>query len=415
MKKYDLLVAGGGLTGVAAAVAAAREGLKVLLVEKEGCLGGSMSNCLVFPYMRYWFDDNGTQRPLSAGLFTEMRKRQTQMTGRDEWMQFSPEHYKFLLDDMIAEAGVDVLFHSRLYEVGTQDDKVKSVKLLSKSGTIEVEADFFVDATGDGDLFALAGCDFQVGRDEDGLCQPMTTCFRVCGVDVAKFDSERAKLQTLYKQFQAEGRIKNPRENLLIFSKLGDGILHFNTTRITKHNPLDVFDLSKAEVELRRQVLEMFNFVRENSEAFEHATLISIAGEVGIRESRKLKGVYILQAQELIDKVSYEDTIALGNYAIDIHNPAGTGTTIVDFEENEYYQIPYRCLLPKEYTNLWVAGRCISATHEAQSAVRIMPICANMGEAAGVAAGVAYNTGKNAHTVDVSTVREKLISYGAQL
>lgn len=415
MKKYDLLVAGGGLTGVAAAVAASREGLSVLLVEKEGCLGGAMSNCLVFPYMRYWYNEDGTLKPLSGGLFTEMRKRQTQMSGRDEWMEFSPEHYKFLLDDMITEAGVDVLFHSRVFEVITEGEQVKSIKLLSKSGIMEVEAEFFVDATGDGDLFALAGCDYQVGRDEDGLCQPMTTCFRVCGVDTKIFDSERPKLQALYKQFQAEGKIRNPRENLLIFSKLGDGILHFNTTRITHHNPLDIFDISKAEMELRRQVLEMYNFMKENSKAFDNATLISIAGEVGIRESRKLKGVHILQAQELIDKVSFEDTIALGNYDIDIHNPAGTGTTIVDFSENEYYQIPYRCLLPKEYTNLLVAGRCISATHEAQSAVRIMPICACMGEAAGVAVGVAKNSGRNTHTVDVAQVRAKLISYGAVL
>lgn len=417
MKNYHLIVAGGGLTGVAAAVSAAREGLDVLLVEKEGCLGGAMSNCQVYPFMRYWLKDEEGDgyTGLSAGLFSEMHRRHTEMTGMDVWSGFCPEYYKFLLDDMITEAGVDVLFHTAVFDVTTEANQVKSVSLVSKSGVMEVKADFFVDATGDGDLMAKAGCEFQMGRDEDELCQPMTTCFRMSNVDIELFKKEEAHLQALYKQYREEGRIKNPRENILVFFGIGEGILHLNTTRIVKHNPVDIFDISRAEIEARRQVREMAEFLQANAESCRNSTIIAIANEIGIRESRKLKGMYVLTGDDLKNRVQFEDTIALGNYNIDIHNPAGTGTTIIRFKENEYYYIPYRSLVPKEYKNLLVAGRCISATHEAQSAVRIMPICSCLGEAAGMAVSVAYHSGQNTHTVDVTEVRRKLKEAGAAI
>lgn len=417
MKKYNLIVAGGGLTGVAAAVSAAREGLSVLLIEKAGCLGGSMSNCQVYPYMKYWMKngDNDTMTCLSAGIFTEMRKRHAEMTGVDELSRFGPEYYKFLLDDMVTEAGVDVLFHTSVFGVFTEGKKVKGVRMVSKSGIMEMEAEYFIDATGDGDLMALAGCEFQLGREEDGLCQPMTTCFRMSGVDVEKLKEERPRLQKLYQQYRANGKITNPRENILMFFGIGDDIVHFNTTRIVKHNPVDVFDMSKAEMAARRQVREMAAFLQANSSAFTNSTIISIASEIGVRESRKLKGMYILTGEDLKNCVEFEDAIALGNYEIDIHNPAGTGTTIIGFQDSEYYQIPYRSLLPKEYTNLLVAGRCLSATHEAQAAVRIMPICACMGEAAGMAVSVAWKSGSDAHKVDIKEVRRKLQEGGATL
>lgn len=419
--KYNLVVAGGGLTGVAAAVSAAREGLSVLLVEKAGCLGGALSNCLVYPFMKYWtFENHGKENEkktyLSEGIFKEMKDRndayEPQFKG---FREFSPEYFKIVLDDMICEAGVDVLFHSVVYDVNTADRRIESINIVAKGQKIVVEADFFIDATGDGELFAFAGCDFQLGREKDSLCQPMTTCFRLCNVDIDLYIEERPRLQALYKQKQAEGEITNPRENILAFFDVGEGILHLNSTRVVKLDPTDPVAVSRAEVIARRQVHELTSFLKENSVACKDSSIISIAVNIGIRESRKLKGVHILTADELIACTRFEDSIALGNYDIDIHNPEGTGTSHRYFSEGEFYTIPYRSLLPVEFDNLLVAGRCLSATHEAQASVRIMPICACMGQAAGTAAALAYKTNCNVHTVDVKKLQTVLKENGAKL
>jgi len=418
VKKYNLIVAGGGLSGVAAAVCAAREGMSVLLVERYGCLGGALSHNLVYPFMGFRTkDDNypGGIHTLSAGIFTEMNRLAKKYESSSTDSHFKPEYYKFMLDDLVTEAGVDVLFHASVIEVGTEGDLVKSVKAATLSGVLTLEADFFVDATGNGDVFALAGCDYQLGRDSDGYCQPMTTCFRMSGVDVEAFLADRDRLQALYKEEQAAGRIKNPRENILCFFDIGQGIVHFNTTRIIKHDPTNAFDVSRAEIDARRQVFEMDQFLKKNCSAFANSTIISIASEIGVRESRKLRGVHILTQEELKNLTVFEDSIALGNYDIDIHNPAGTGTSHYYFKPGEFYTIPYRSLLPKEYVNLLVAGRCLSATHEAQASVRIMPICACLGEAAGTAAALAMKSGRNAHTVDIKELQAVLKSHGAEL
>ncbi len=314
---------------------------------------------------------------------------------------------------MVTEAGVDVLFHSSVIETFCEERRIKGVTIATKSGLIKVETDFLIDCSGDGEVIAMAGCEYQLGRESDGYCQPMTTCFRVNGVDMKVFEQDRHMIQEKYKEYRAENKIVNSRENILYFLGLGDGIIHFNTTRVIKHNPVDPVEVSKAEILARKQVYEMFRFLKECSGAFEHSTIISIANHIGVRESRKLKGVHILTGEEIKNCVRFEDVIAYGNYEIDIHNPTGTGTELYYFKKGEYYQIPYRSLLPKEYDNMLVAGRCLSATHEAHSAVRIMPICACMGEAAGLACAVAYHTGENAHTVDIRAVQAKLRENGA--
>ena len=415
MKHYDLIVAGGGLTGVAAAVSAAEEGMKVLLIERTGCLGGAMSNGLVYPFMKHAIKrENGETRKLSAGIFERMCKRHEEIGGVTE-RGWQPELFKIVLDEMVMNAGVDVLFHTLVTGVTCDGRSLKAVQIAGKNGLTEISADFYVDATGDGDLMYLSGCDYQLGRESDQLCQPMTTCFRLCGVDIEKYKADRPKLQEIYEDWQKKGKISNPRENILIFYGIGKDVLHLNTTRIVKCNPVDDVELSRAEIEARRQVYEMYQFLLENSEACKQSTISSIASEIGVRESRKLKGEYILTAEDLKNCVDFEDSIALGNYDIDIHNPEGTGTYIYHFGPEEYYRIPYRCLVPKELDNLLVAGRCLSATHEAHSAVRIMPICACMGEAAGIAVAEAVKTGKNVHILKVSAVQDKLVEKGAQI
>lgn len=417
MKKYDLIVVGGGLSGVCASVAAARSGMSVLLIEKSGALGGAMSNSLVYPFMSYWTNDKETneKKYLSGGIFREMLNRQKEMCLNTNDKNFSPEYFKFILDELTYDAGVDVLFHAVLYDVVKDGRKLKSIKVIAGSEKLELNAGFFIDTTGDGNLFYLAGCDYLLGRKSDNLCQPMTTCFRMSGVDIERFNVEKENIQKLYKEYQNVGKISNPRENILYFLGIGEGIMHFNTTRIIKRNPTDPFDVSKAEKAARGQILELVNFLKEVSPAFKNSNIISIASDIGVRESRKLRGKHILTEEELKNCTKFEDGIALGNYDIDIHNPAGSGTSHYYFKAGEYYSIPYRSLLPKEFDNLLVAGRCISATHEAQASVRIMPICACMGEAAGLAIAVAKQTNTNTHTLDTNILREKLKSNEAIL
>lgn len=407
MKKYDLIVAGGGISGVAAATCAAREGISVLLVEKAGVLGGAMSLSLVYPFMKFRTEQSG--RILSDGIFTEMRERHAAY-GDTSW-----ETFKFVFDDMLTQAGADILFYADITEVKTEGRAVKSVTVSTKCGKEEIEADFFIDCTGDGDVIFMAGCDTQLGRESDGLCQPMTTCFRVANIDTEIFYRDRPMLQEKYKQLQAEGKITNPRENILCMKGLGDGIIHFNTTRVIKLDPTSSLDLSRAEIMARAQVHEIMDFFREHSEAFKNCVLISVANNIGVRESRKLRGEHILTGDEIKNCVYFDDAIALGNYEIDIHNPEGSGTTLYYFKDEEFYSIPYRSLLPKEYDNLLVAGRCLSATHEAHSAVRIMPICATLGQAAGTAAALCVKNKNNAKDIDINALRNLLTENGAAL
>lgn len=406
MKKYELIVVGGGIAGVAAAVSAAREGVSVLLIEKNGSLGGAMTDSLVYPFMNFYLS---TGRALSDGIFTEMLER------HKKYQDNSFETYKFVFDDMITESGADVLFHAQVFDAVTDGRNVQSIKVATTAGVMELEADYFIDASGDGHLLFMTGCEFQLGREEDGLCQPMTTCFRACDIDVEAYKRDKDRILEKYKEYQAARKITNPRENILVFFGLGESTIHFNTTRVVRHNPVDPFELSQAEIIARRQIHEILGFLKEVSPAFQNCTLISVASHIGVRESRKLKGVYILTDEDLLNSVDFEDTIALGNYNIDIHSPSGTGTEIIRMPAGKYYQIPYRTLIPKEYDNMLVAGRCLSASHRAHSAVRIMPICACLGEAAGVAISIAKNTTQNVQNIDIPTLRKLLLQKGAAL
>ncbi|MGN1121439.1 MAG: FAD-dependent oxidoreductase [Eubacteriales bacterium] len=415
---YDLIVAGGGLTGVAAATCAARRGLDVLLIEGSGCLGGAISQNLVFPFMRYITTEerDGVKQPLplSRGLFEEFCGILKQKGQLKKHGCFNPEYVKCVLDSLLSESGADVLFHASLCGVETEAGKIRAVKVGTKAGLLTLCADCFIDATGDGDLMAFAGCDHILGREKDNLCQPMTLCFRVTGVDDAAFEKDFPNITPLYRKFKQEGKIKNIREDVLLFRDLGKGVVHFNSTRIVKHNPVDPVELSRAEIEARRQMVELYEFLKDNFESFRESTLAFSAVSIGVRESRKLVGEYVLTVEDLLACKRFEDSVAVADYDIDIHNPEGEGTSHHFFAPGEYYTIPYRALLPKEYDNLLVAGRCLSATHEAQASVRIMPTCCCLGEAAGVAAALAKQSGCSVKQIDIDALHKMLDENGAK-
>ncbi len=414
---YDLIVVGGGFAGIGAAISAAKRGTDVLLIEKYNCLGGAAANCLIMPFMRYWtyHPETNEKINLCGGFFEEFIGELQAFEGNRAITVYNEESVKIVLNRMAQKYGVNLLFNTTVFEVKAEDGYVKSLRALGKSRVLEFTADSFIDATGDAELCTLAGCESKVGRDSDGLCQPMTLCFRMSGVDKEKFEANRAKINPLYKEFKEKGLIKNPREDVLVFNNFNDGVLHFNTTRIVKKDPTDPFDVTEAEIDSREQVYEILNFLKENIEGFEKAMILSTALQIGIRESRKVVGEYLLTQEDLLALARFDDAIATCNYDIDIHNPAGSGTSHHYFANGEWYEIPYRCLIPKGMSNLLVAGRCISSTHEAQASYRIMPYCAELGEAAGVAAAVAHEDGCDVRDANVEKVQKILRDNGSMI
>ena len=421
MYEYDVVVAGGGLTGTAAAIAAARAGMHVLLIEQAGFLGGAAVNCLVNPFMAYStnIETDGERRSvaLSAGIFSEIIDRMDALGGlyAQNKRIFHEEYLKIVLDRMTQEAGVTVLLHSVLCDVEKSGTMLTGVTVAGKSGKMTFHAKRFIDCTGDADLAVLSGCPTHVGRAQDSLCQPMTLCFRLTNVDMEKYTKNKPKINPLFRRLQAEGKIRNPNDNLLIVVHPVQNMLHFNATRVIKLNPTNPFHLTQAEMEAREQMLELFIFLKENIEGFEHADIAFSAPQIGVRESRMIDGLHRLTAEELKACTKFDDAIAAGNYDIDIHNPEGAGTSHYFFKDGEYYTIPYRCLLPKYADNLLVAGRCISSTHEAQASCRIMPIVTTLGQAAGVASAVSIRQSVLPKDANIQEIQRILLESGAFL
>ena len=414
MKKYDLAVIGGGFAGVAAALAAARAGAKVLIVEKSNCLGGAAVNCLVNPFMPYWTEMDGKRVDLSAGIFKEIHDRLEHHNAMSK-ESFLEEELKYILNEMVAEANIDLLFHAYIFKVEKCDEHIASIVVATKSGEMHVEANYFIDATGDAQLAYLANCPTVLGRESDHLCQPMTLCFRVGNVDVEKFYASREKLKIAHAQSLAAGELINPRENILVFKTPIHNVLHFNTTRVVRKNPTSPEEVTEAEVLARQQVYEIYEFMKKHADGLENSFLMMTAAEIGVRESRMIVGDYVLTEQDCRNCVKFEDGIAACNYDIDIHNPEGTGTSHYYFPAGEYYTIPYRSLIPKSAENLLVAGRCISSDHGAQASYRIMPVVCCIGEAAGSAVGLAVKQNCTVREIDVKELQNELKRNGAYI
>jgi hypothetical protein len=243
----------------------------------------------------------------------------------------------------------------------------------------------------------------------------MTLCFNIGGVPYGDrhYVEVRREVKELYKEWQAQGKIKNPREDVLIFHSILPNTLHFNSTRIIKKSPLNAEDVTKAEIEAREQMFELVNFLKDNFELFKDSYLINSAPVIGVRESRRIIGEYQMTAEDVLGCKKFEDGIARGNYPVDIHNPNGTGTKLQALPPDGYYNIPLGALIPKGAKTVLVAGRCISATHEAQASIRIMPITCCIGEGAGVAAATALSEGVEIANVDIQKVQAKLTENGA--
>ena len=408
---YDVVVVGGGLTGVMASISAAREGKSVILIEKNGFLGGMATAGLVSPFMNYY--ERNTKTIANGGLFQTLLQEMYKLgaINTPTARVFNEQLLKIVLDKMVLENNVKVLFHSYLSDVNVDGTNIESITVSTISGNVSIKGKTYIDCTGNGNLFALAGIKFYLRKGPVDYCQPMTTCFNMMHVDWDKFD--HAAANKLYSEYREKGLIKNPRENILIFNSPIKTLMHFNTTRIIKKDACDIEQLTESEFIGREQILEMYQFLKKNIAGFEESELINIAQEVGVRESRRVDGLYKLNENDLLNTIKFEDSIARGTYDIDIHNPNGTGTTIIHIPEHDYYTIPYRSLVPNGCDNLIVAGRCICSSHEAHSSLRVMPITSNIGEAAGIAASLSVDNNCSFKDVDYHMIQSLLTKYNA--
>ncbi|MCK5528052.1 MAG: FAD-dependent oxidoreductase [Kiritimatiellae bacterium] len=427
--RAEVIVLGGGPGGIGAAVAAAREGKDVLLVEHYGYLGGMASMGEVNPFMPNHLDGES----LDKGIYTEWTDGISYYSGvTGNKRVIDPPSASLAAEDICLEAGVKLLFHHRLVSVETEGGKITGLVLHSKDGLSVVQADIYIDSTGDGDLAAMAGCPFEMGGESSDAVQPMTMCFklRVDAEDlayIAELCPENpairfAKTAEIFEQIQnaylvakADGRIECPRQNILMFPGTDYKTIHFNSSRVISKSAIDGDELSEAEIEGRRQVRQIFECLRRDVPIFKHSRIHSIATQIGVRESRRISGHNYMVRQDFIDAAKYDDGIIRVNYPIDIHSPTGGGTEITELPDGEWYEVPYGCLVPKGIDNLLIGCRAISVDHAVHSSMRVMPPVVSVGQAAGVAAAVALDKNITPAEVDGIELKKLLIKRGRNL
>lgn len=439
----DLLVAGGGPAGVCAAIAAARQGVKTMIVEQANCLGGMGTTGLVGPFMTCY--DASGENMIIRGLFEEIVDRlvaiggaihpsivraQTEFTawikeGHDHCTPFDPELLKVVLDQMVAEAGIKVLYHAQFVRPILKGNRIDGVVLMTPSGLEIARCRMVIDATGDGTVAYRAGVPCVFGDEENKRVQPASLFFRINNVDSDRLIADVVPhlpefrrvngisyrcLHWRVAEAEAAGDWDLPRKSVNIWRSVQKDVWVINCTRINNVDATNAESLSASEVEGRRQVQTLMNFFHKYVPGCEKAELMGTAATMGIRESRHVMGDFVLQVEDLINGVIPEDVIVLSANSIDIHGAQGgpSGTMYMPIKAN-MYGVPYRCLVPKKIENLLVAGRCVSAASPAAGAIRVMPPAMAIGQAAGLAASICLNKGIKPSDVDYSDLRELLI------
>lgn len=443
----DVLVVGGGPAGIGAAIAAARNGSEVLLVERYGFVGGNMTIAMVNPMFTF-HDEKGNQ--VIRGIAGEVVERLIDKTAslghvmdmtfdNPSMTPFDPEGMKLLLLEMLEESGVKLLLHTVVADAITENSNVNSVIIENKSGRQAICPKMIIDCSADADIVARIGAPFILGREEDGAMQPVTLFFRISGVDIPnlkewmkenreqlkdsptdeEIDSNQALaflgLKDLVQKGIEMGEFpSHAAPRILMYQLPNEGQFAVNCTRLQGIDGTNAEDLTQAEVLTRKQAWQIQKFLQKYVGGFENSYILDTGVQVGIRETRHIVGDYTMTEDDVLSSRSFTDGIACGTFAIDIHPPEGK-EQIFTGSGKAVYEIPYRSLIPKGYDNLLVAGRCISANHAAFGSSRVMATSMGIGQGAGTAASIAIQRDEKTREVNIDDVRTSLLEQGQYL
>ena len=444
----DVVVAGGGCAGVGAALAAARNGARVVVLERLFCLGGTMTSGLMSKVAI-----SPTNNGIAVDILGRLEsKGQAFLKSRPE-VPVDPEAAKLLLDEMLRDAGVRVLYGSVISGAVKAGRSVSAALVENLDGTVAVGGKYFIDCTGDGQLAFKAGAGFRVGRDEDNLSSSPTLMFRVGDVDFPALfafmranpdlcrsghvtysnhimtpeETERKMADRMYAHFgdfvpfiekilaehpdrfdEAEKRVLLNR-GLIFMNQPGSGHVLVNASRIPGFRGDSAEELSAAMAEGRRQVACLFSFMKEFMPGFGKAFVFDTGAQLGIRESRRIDGEYVLTQEDVHGLARFDDAIVTNHGGIEIHSVKERGTVIKELGPGQFYHVPYRCIVARDFENLYMAGRCFSASHAALSAARNIAYCMALGQAAGTAAAQLCAAGKtDAREIDMPALQAAL-------
>lgn len=410
-RQYDVIVCGGGPAGIGAAYSAASAGARTLLLEASGRLGGMAVQAMVGPFM------GGVKSRVVDAVMAALGGRTI------DFCQLDLQLY-----DLLTSVGAQVLLHAPVVAPVMNGRRLRGVDIMTKTGPRRFTAALCIDATGDGDLAYMAGVPFEMGRDGDGLVQPASIMFTIKGIDpqrrfICGSEGEARRRvvngrswEEWVTEAQRKGELPASVGVVRLYATKYADENGVNATQINGINGLDPVDLTRAEVEGRRQACQIVAFLRRSLPGYEHAAMAMMPAVVGVRETRRFCGMARLVKEDCLRGASFADAVVFAaSFAIDIHNPAGSGQAagLGDFVQGEAergkpYDIPYGCLVPKDVEGLLLAGRCISASHEAHASLRVMCIAMAIGAAAGAAAAWAAQHGASTRDVPVAQLQPQL-------
>lgn len=416
---YGVIVAGSGPSGICAAIAAARQGVKVAIIERYGVVGGNLTSGCVGPIMGSV--SKGTLRDELTYRLSVDSNDMLGWEGRVHDIDFA----KGELLNFLNEEGVDVFLQTPIVDTISDNGKIKGVVISTKEGLTVLKSDVTVDATGDGDVAFLAGAEYQLGRESDSRLQPVTLMYVLSGVDDSKAIICIGEADTVpfngepFPKFTQRccdnGLLPENTGAVRLYPTVYPGERLVNTTQVNDIIPTKTTDVTKAELILRKQINEINNFLRKYVPGYENCKVKYSANTLGVRESRRFTGDYSLTVDDIRNGKRQQDVVVhSANFCIDIHNPAGSGQA-ESFDkvfDNKAYDIPYRCLLPRRVDNLLLTGRCISGTHHAHASYRVMSICMALGEASGIAAALSAKQKVTPRELDYKLIQNELIKIG---
>ena len=416
---YDVVVAGSGPAGICAAVAAAREGAKVALVERYGVVGGNLTTGYVGPILG--MVGKGTMRDELVELLGVPENDMIGVTGRAHDFEMA----KIRLMQFVNHPNIDVYLQTTVTDVVKKGDTLKGIIATSGEGQFALLGKVTIDATGDGIVSYLAGATTEKGR-EDGLMQPVTLEFTIDGVDESKgvicigdVDDVRLgdeRFLDYCKRLSLEGEIPERIAAVRLHPTTHSGERQVNTTQVNGVDMTRVDHIFKADLELREQILTLMDFFHKHIPGYENCRIISSGTTTGVRETRRVIGDYIITAEEMAAGCRFDDVIVhRAEFIVDIHNPEGSGQAEEHIQYCDPYDLPYRCFTPKGVEGLYTAGRCISGTHRAHASYRVMSICMAMGEAVGVAAAMCSQSGTTPRNLNVKELQNRLTNKGIEL